>query len=319
MDLNPNTKEYESYLIKLASENIARGVIEEPRLYYEALSIDTSEGNPIPVFADANTFVNGEDFPVRITHMVTSTRVTDFDRETGALTPAEDTIQQVGMQLRFHDQFYMNETFVPIPCWGTQVNASSDVINPGTSSLRPWRPFVLSVRDALVVTLRALVLTETGAIPAAVTITGVGLLSKRPYLFSGTVLLSTLAQTTIPPENFKNDGAEPVLITDITVNAAAGVDDTTAIGDLRNIEMGVRQIGNGTNADWVVSAPSQPNLCLGSLWGTYSGRGLVHQFPGNGLLWEPGEGILVSASALPYTSEVLTNVGIALVGYIAIQ
>lgn len=323
MDLNPNTKEYESYLIKLATETIDKGVIEEPRLYYETLAIIASaDAGQTPVFADASTYVNGEDFPVRITHMVLSTAVDGQDDEETpvVLTPPEDTIQRVGLQLRFHDQFYMNDTYVPIPCWGTQVNASSDTINPGTASLKPWRPLVLSVRDTLVVNLRLRqYVSSLGGVPVTVTVTGVGLLSKRPYLMSGGQVLTNTSQLNIPPENFKNDGAEPILITDLTINVAAGIDDTTAIGDARNVEVGVRQVGNGTNAEWVVSSPSQPPLCLASCWGTYSGRALVHQFPGNGLVWEPGEGILVSASALPYIPDLVTTVGVALVGYIAIQ
>ena len=56
------------------------------------------------------------------------------------------------------------------------------------------------------------------------------------------------------------------------------------------------------------------------MWGSYSGRALVHRFPGQGIIWEPGEGIEVTINQeLDSAIEAATFTNIALVGYIAIQ
>jgi hypothetical protein len=44
---------------------------------------------------------------------------------------------------------------------------------------------------------------------------------------------------------------------------------------------------------------------------------VVHQFPGDGLIWEPGEGIIVQGIALDATTENL-NLAVALTGYISL-
>ncbi len=335
--MQENTPEYEAYLIKLAETNIAKGVIEEPRLYTERLQTQYDSG---PVNGDPAVFINGEKFPVRLLYMtmnVVGKRSNQQVYPGGFL--GEQYAQAIGLRLRFHDQFYMRPEFVPLGNWGTQINTSSAANNMFTSSHKMWRPLVLSARDTLEVRARAAPGVFTGTLQpggggpgeeprwrVTATATGVGIFSKRPYFLSSSLLLVDETVRQFDGLDFKNDGAEPILITDITYSAL--VDSLREDGDFTPaqsvaplVEVGVRQIGNGTNASWVINAPGSPNMAPMPNWGTYSGRALVHRFPGQGLIWEPGEGINLAVQQIGYGAEnpITIDTTISLVGYIAIQ
>jgi hypothetical protein len=53
------------------------------------------------------------------------------------------------------------------------------------------------------------------------------------------------------------------------------------------------------------------------LLGYGAGRSIVHRFPGEGLLWEPGEGITLDMQALDDSVEGYT-VGLSLYGYVSV-
>jgi hypothetical protein len=53
------------------------------------------------------------------------------------------------------------------------------------------------------------------------------------------------------------------------------------------------------------------------LLGQMQGRAVVHRFPGEGLIWEPGEGIIVQGLALDAAVEGL-DLAVALSGYISL-
>jgi hypothetical protein len=160
--------------------------------------------------------------------------------------------------------------------------------------------------------------TPAAATPVDVAVNGVGIESKRPYFLSGSVVLEDTVTQHVPSEQFRNRGAEPILITNVTSNVQGNVQQPLSFGDARQIEVGIRQVGNGTNAAWVVSAPGTPNMAQAPLWGAYSGRAVVHEFPGPGLLWEPGEGINVAVRRSENTQETMT-VGISMIGSIMVQ
>jgi len=330
--MQENTPEYEAYLIRLAETNIANGVIEEPRLFTERLRTTDTSG---PVNGDPAVFMNGEKFPVRILYMSMNVVGIEGQQAVGAAGGflGENYAQGVGLRLRFHDQFYMRPEFAPLGNWGTQINASSDANNLFTSSHKTWRPVVLSARDSLEVRARAVpgLFLAGGLEPSndepwrvTATATGVGIFSKRPYFLSSTLNLEDLTVRQFDGLDFKNDGAEPILITDVTYSAIQDrlvAPNTSAISVAPLVEVGCRQIGNGTNASWVVNGPGQPNLAPIPNWGTYSGRALIHRFPGQGLIWEPGEGIDLSVTNLGYalSNPCTIDTTISLVGYIAIQ
>ena len=285
--------EYQQYLLRLQESNVLDGVKNEPRVFYDTITL----GEPlIEVNGHPDVFRNGEDFPVRITHALMA--MARLDAAGDAVNPRQ--IQRVGLRLKFHDQYYMNmysanpifgsqrQTFVPATSWALDPTAASDIVSFGASAWQFQRPFVLSVRDTMRIDVQ-LDEAPVSAVPVTVSLTGIGMLSRRPYFFTGGVLVADALRHAISTENYINDGTEPVLITNTTVNCGADVVDADPTGDSSRVSVGFRQIGNGTNAAWVQGPindpPIVPDLVPAVVLGQQSGRAVVHRFPGHGLLW----------------------------------
>jgi hypothetical protein len=331
--------EYDAYLAKLAESNITDGVLYEPRAYFDMLPLAADQRE---VFSNQEVFRNGEDFPVVITHMTAS--LSQFEQD-GSTAQDERLIQQVGAYLKFHDQYYMNPPqavdiviggvttsilqSAPLPAWVNKNVATSDMISRGCSSWRFPRPFILSTRDSL----RVEVMTPYPIVSGrrvTVSFTGIGTLSRQPYQINGTATLLGNNTVAIDTEQYLNDGAEPILMTDMSVVAQPDTGDVNNVSDTRGIFLRVRQIGNGTGADWFqgplnVQVPGTgvqlPSSSLGAInAGVTSGRAIVHEFP-RALVWEPGEGIEVAAQSIS-SGQVSTEnsvVQISMSGYIAVQ
>lgn len=323
MDIKPCTTEYEQYLVKLANDNLCRGIIEEPRMYWDSILVPDAGLIDLPgptAYSSADVFKNGERFPVRITHVTMQAGYVG-DRDGPVVADASE-IQRVGVQMRFHDQWYMNPNFCAAPLWATQPCAAAYEIAKATASWKFERPFILGARDTMQVSVKSVV-DPSGATPVTVTFTGIGIKSKRPYFFSGVQTLFDQSTQMIPSDNFRNDGAEPVLMTDMIVNCANALGSTDPVGDVRTIQIQVKCVGNGTNANWFVTPTVPvpiPNANAGNL-GAYSGRAVVHRFPGDGLIWEPGEGIDIAIQRIsaPQTNTTTIYFQIGLLGYIAVQ
>lgn len=328
--------EYEAYLVKMAEGNITDGVIYEPRAYSDMLPL-----LPLPQesFGHQEVFRNGEDFPVVITHMTASTTLFEQDGET---EQDERFIQQIGLYMKFHGQYYMNppqsfelnfggvisnlQVAAPLPAWVNKNVATSEAISRGTTTWRFPRPFILSVRDSLRVEVMT-PYTPDGTRFVTVSFTGIGAISRQVYQFNGTALLIDNSSVIIDAEQYINDGAEPVLITDMIVVTQPESGQVNTVGDARAVFIAVRQIGNGTGASWFngplnFTVPGTgvvlPDNQLGGInAGPTTGRAVVHEFP-RALIWEPGEGIDVIASSLSANTTDST-LQIALLGYIAVQ
>lgn len=302
---------YIDYLVKMAAKNVKQGVIEEPRVFFDIVQLDDST---VIVAGNPDVFVNGEQFPIRLTHM-SMALVPDFAQSVGL---DERYIQRAGVRLKFHDQYYQSRDFVAAPLWLNKVVAAASAVTQGTSGWTFDRPVILSARDSLLVQVE---LNTAPSVSREITVsfTGTGLLSRRPYFFSGAVNLDNANPTTIPTANFRNDGTEPVALTDMTVHCSADFDDQSGQGDIRYARISVRQVGNGTQADWFQgpTVPSPIERIPATLLGYTNGRALVHQFPGEGLLWEPGEGISFDMQSVSDAASGL-DVGISLCGYISI-
>lgn len=304
------------YLVALASENVRQGIIEEPRAYFDTFTLlaDQVETPGAP-----DVFINGEQFPVVISQLSAYMRP-NFLAQPPNLTLDERFIQRMGLRLTFHDQYYMSRNFVPMPLWLNKVVSAGDLVSQGTSAWTFERPFVLSARDSLRVVV-ALESTPSANNTRRVTVsfTGTGMLSKRPYFLSQSVDLGGTIPVILPTQGFRNDGAEPIAITDMATHCGGEDKAPSGAGDSRQLRFNVRQIGNGTQADWF-EGPTVPlplNQMPAPLAGFTSGRALIHRFPGKGLLWEPGEGITMDAVALD-PSVVGLELGVALSGYISV-
>jgi hypothetical protein len=299
------------YLVKLAAENLRAGRIEEPRVYFDSLTLQSDD---VETASSPGVFINGEQFPVVITHLTAALR--PFDATPNLYE--ERQIQRCGLRLTFHDSYYQAREFVPVPLWINKVVGAGDLVSQGVSSWVFDRPCVLSARDSFRVRVA---LESVPQSPRLVTVsfTGTGMLSRRPYFLSSQTFLSDTTPRQLVTDGFRNDGAEPIAITDMSVHCGPEELDQVGAGDITQLRLQVRQVGNGTQADWF-SGPTVPALlteCPATLAGVDTGRAAVHRFPGQGLLWEPGEGINLDAVALA-PSTVGLQLGVALCGYLVV-
>lgn len=304
-----------AHLVKLSQPMLEKGVYNEPRGYYDIIPIN-QDGSISP--GAPEVFQNGEQFPVRLTHMTAA--LAYYDNEQQRAVADEALIQRVGLRLQFHNQFYMNPDFLPVPLWGNKPVATSDAVSYGTSAWGFDVPFILSARDTMRVSVQLNSVPPQEGVEAALSMTGIGLLSGRPYLLAARDVLLDETRTILNPVFFRNDGSEPIVVADCTVNVSNGLDDNEPSGDIRNLNVQIQQVGNGTNAEWFQGPDNQPTgtLIPAVLLGQRSGRAVVHVFPGDGLIWNPGEGIQLEAIGL---SDQIPNVTllVAMLGYIMVQ
>lgn len=292
--------DYVDYVLRMSQRGVLRqGVINEPRAFYDEIVVNPlgTETNGSP-----GVFSNGEEFPVRLTHMLAAIRYLDTDVDDPAVADPR-MIQQIGLRMVFHNEFYMNPTFLPLPIWANKAVAPPVQVD---SAISAWdfvangQPFVLSARDTLQVQVQLRdFAAPANPVPVTVAFTGFGMLSKRPYILNSRIALDDLAPITMDTIDFRNDGTEPIVITDMTVNVGAeeGVEPR---GNIDRVSFNVRQVGNGTNGDWF-RGPTTPvaiNRMQATLAGLTTGRAIVHQFPGDGVIWEPAEGITLAARNL---------------------
>ena len=309
---NPYQTPAIDYLVKLAADNVTDGVLEEPRVYFDLITLPSAA---LAVRSHENVFTNGERYPVRLTHMTMALQPTTNVQN--LVNQQESLIQRVGLRLQQHDNFYQAADMVAAPLWANKVCAAPTLTGSGVSSYEFPRPVVLSARDALSVEVNLLIAPPSSR-RVSVAFTGVGMLSKRPYFFSSATYLMDTNKGTLPIEGLRNDGAEPVALTDMTINCGADTVDLVAVGDIRQLFVQVSQVGNGTQANWLIGSVSPViSRCPAVLLGKTAGRCIVHEFPGQGLLWEPGEGVTVEAMPLDL-STVTAQLAIALHGYIVV-
>ncbi len=310
---------YADYVIQLATGGMIRkGVLNEPRMIFD--EIDQSAVVGAVAAGNEGVFINGEQFPIRLTRMVACVRDTN---QAGVFDDARN-IQRIGLRLIFHNQYYMNPDFLPLPVWGNTNVAGGPAYSASTSHwsfIENGQPFVLSARDTLVITLQ-LIRTpiSLSTVPVNVTFTGIGALSRRPYLFNGQVNLENVTETDMSTVDFRNDGSEPVIITDMTVNVGNDSDGVDPQGDIGRVRINIRQVGNGTGARWF-SGPQTPltlDLAQATLLGVTTGRAVVHEFPGDGYLWEPGEGLTVETAAINPPGGFDSVLCLGMVGYLMV-
>lgn len=334
-------------LVKLAAKNITSGIINEPRVFYDVVTLEQPQLNgatvqlPGPVsVGDPDAFINRSQFPVRITHASAQLLWKEYNGVVIGLD--ERKIQGAGLNLRHHDEYYMSNDFQPLPLWATEYVALSPAVTMTTSTWEFPCPVILSARDSLLVET-SVVLDLADYFPveqvpsdllASVSFTGTGVLSGRPYFFGAQLVLDTTpgVKRTFDPTKLRNTGAEPIALTNMTfsqpgftVTEAAVPSFTT--GNIRLLDIQVRQQGNGTQEEWF-RGPTIPTLrprMPAGLLGYHGGRSVVHRFPGDGLIWEPGDGVVPQLRALVANLEetdgetdVMPDIAISLMGYTSV-
>lgn len=324
-------------LVKLAAKNIDKGVIEEPRVYYDVITLAQPPEGSLPgdvSVGDPDAFINREQFPVRITHLSAQLLWKSVDGTVVGLD--ESKIQGAGLTLRHHDEYYMSPQFLPVPQWANAYVALSPAITMSSVTWEFPAPVILSARDSLRVEVATvLYLQDVSGIQASVAFTGTGLLSGRPYFFGASVELPNEVgmKRLFNPSQLRNNGAEPVAITNMTLSQPGfTVTDEEGAqqyigGNVRLLDVQIRQQGNGTNADWFrgpVIPVARPR-CPAGLLGFNGGRSVVHRFPGDGLIWEPGDGIVPQLRAIVENLQesadevdVMPDIALSLMGYVSI-
>lgn len=329
-------------LVQFAARNRGEGVLVEPRFYFDYLNfptVATAAGQEIGN-SDSDAYKNGEQFPVRLTHMIAAPMSVMADQNT-LKWASQAAIQDMFFRVERYGEFYMNERLIRGPAWQNKVVAPPTSMNNGIVTHRFAQPLVLSSRDSLKVELEradtftavqwppySVATTTATDVEVAVTVqfTGVGFKSGRPYLYAGEATRAG-AIWVVDPSQLQNTGNEPVILTEMSVMAAlpglytpnegqTNAPTGTSLADARMFRIAVRQNGNGTQA-WWFRGPVYPTavhrmpLCL---LGTDVNNAVVHQFPGDGLTLEPGELLRVRGSS--NTNAFPAAVGFA--GYIMV-
>lgn len=309
---------------EIAMRNAQSGVIEEPRAYYDVISVpnDGTLG-----FGHPGAFANGEAHPVRITHLTAAMALYTTKASSPALVD-ERYIQHVGLSLKSHDTFYLSEQPSPLSAWSNEATACADRPSMNNNVWRFERPYIFSPKDTLQV--RVSRASPSGTTVGAsgtvgVTFAGIGLLSQRPYMFGGSLSVSGATWTTnnyryFSPEGLRNEGTEPIAIYEMSHGLTAGGNDTYP--GVYSYNINVRGVGKATNAWWFSSsmAPgySYPD-CPGALLGPHVGRAVVHKLPNDGFVWNPADEVSVQIRQFGSIVENETaRVMIGLLGYTAV-
>lgn len=337
------THRSDEYIQFLAQRNVMDGILYEPRLKVQLF--DFSDSTQVrPLASDDATFINSEQYPVRITHIVAAIRDQGPDPFVAEATSDPRFIQQIGLRMRSQGTFYMNDEFVRLPLWANQAIAGSDSV---TRALSSWTwgfgkdrvgVFMGSKDNFQVHVALEYPVDEEEEVSLGVWVTfhGVGAYSRRPKHISGFRSFTAadgVNPRAIAPQSFLNDGTEPLEITEMTIHAqAADGDDaqTNPVGNIRRLRVKVQQAGNGTNQRWTTTPaitspiPGIINLddCVpASLWGLTTGRSVVHELPKNsdnypGWLWYPNEAATLEVQPV---AGLQTAVYVGLVGHIVVM
>lgn len=322
------TEELERVILT-ANKNLADGVIEEPRIFFDEIALP-SDGES--VFGSADAFKNGEEYPIRIRYMTCAMRYVGQAASPIAVDLDERLIQHVGLRFTFHGQDYMRREFIRAPAWHDVPVAAGPALTQAQSTFRFDRPFILSSRDSMRVRVQLDVAPTTDNTRTfTVGFTGYGLDSRRPYFKAAELDIADVQLHELNTSLFRNDGDEPIVMTEMTVFVGAESLSQNPQGNVRIGRLQINQLGNGTQAEWVQGPSTDttgllagPQLCPAVLFGTQAGRAIVHRWPPNvgepdgGLLWEPGEGIQLEVD-FPAAQPDFQVMAIALIGTIIVS
>jgi hypothetical protein len=302
-----------SRIIVTAKANICTGVFSEPRWYYDEITVPDNQTIGV---SNPDAFKNGEAFPVKITHVLMSTRVLNA----AAVVTDERLIQRIGVKLVFHGQEYMaGREFAVAPLWLNRPVAAPNSISFGQSAHHFFDPWLLTARDTMRVQVQLVAVSGSGVRTAEVAFSGFGLDSRRPYWKSADVDLNDLVIHTLDSALYRNDGDEPIVMTDMSATLSADSLTNNPQGDISILRVQVNQVGNGTQSEWFKHASSgaPSNLMLAQQLGTMSGRIVVHELD-SPIYFEPGEGLSVQTQLL-VANQGAPVLAIALAGTILVS
>jgi hypothetical protein len=319
-----NREHDEAYLRELARRNVCEGILHEPRLYYDAVRFEVGDARQ---FTRDDVFRNGEQYPVRITHILAAMRVGDDD------APAPDQgderlIQRYGLRIRAHDTFYQTQTFVPFPLFHNCLSAAAEAITRGTSNWKFPKTFPLGQRDTLVVDVQLEFVPDNSRV-VGVSFHGRGRASHRPYHLSARATLDDTSTVRLATDDYRNDGTEVIDIYEVVIHCGSDTQASNPSGDIQQLLIGIRQTGNGTQQQWDVGPvspfPTAPSfapagtvqLSPAVLWGVNTGRAIVHELP-EPWLWQPGQGVTPELESFDTTRTTIEDIWLAMAGHVVV-
>lgn len=307
---------FDKYVKRLAERNKAEAEAQlfEPRAYWDEYAFD---GSTQVVQGASDAFRNGERFPIRITHLTAAMRYsTDVNQ-----TPVggdERLVQRYGLRVKSHGTYYQNQEHTPLPLLHNVVNGASPVSTAAQSSWKLPKPVVIGNRDALEARVELIAIGDETTERVTVTFNGVGLYSRLPKRLVGTLEISDTDEHVIDANQLRNDGREPIEITEVVVHHAPSVDVTNPVGLVRKVRLRIRNPGgNGTGQWWVVGpATATSQLVDAPLVGVTCGRAVIHKLPCDGWLLYPGEGF--DTEMRSYVPTRIETVLLGALGYVIV-
>jgi len=304
---------------RLSSKYTVEPRIVEPRVFFDRIVFDgvNARGNGSP-----EVFRNGFKYPLQIKYIMAAMLEANAYPPSTPVIGDERMVQRYGMRIFDHGSFYMNGDFVPLPLWNNCTTAAADFIARSTSVWHFDRPFVLATRDSMEIRVN-LEIATTSFREASVTFEGFGEISKVPYIFKGAVTIQSTDgtnQLVIPPDFFKNEGLEPVIIKTMTITVGSDNQDVNPEGDIRLLNIAIKQVGYGTNQDWVAGpiVPVVFDKVPAQLLGLSQGRCIVHCLPHDGWIWEPNEGVTIQVEQLFTPARAGETVIIGMAGHLLV-
>lgn len=315
----------ERYLQRLANSNVCDGIQYEPRMWWN--QYDFTAGGSTFVQDTDEIFYNGDQYPVRITHIVAAMAVGEtLSPDPTPVQGDPRLIQRFGLRIQTHDAFYMSPGYIPLPLWHNVQTVGASAVAPGISSITFPRPFPLGQRQTWSIDV-SLEQTPASGRDVGVTFVGLGRTSKRPYRFGTVARLTDTNVLTLNSMDLRSQGQEVVDITGMSLFCGAPIENNDAAGDIRQLRIATRSTGNGTEQLWEQGPITSPvSRAPAVLWGTDVSRAVVHELPVTGpdgirgWLFQPGQGMTVNLQNFDATRQetVSESVWLGMVGYVII-
>lgn len=232
---------------------------------------------------------NREKYPIIITHAMWAIGAADPDPAINMPdTPPAGSEQIIGRYLvntKGFPTYVQNDRFMSIAALSNISTCTGQPTYRSTASTTFRCPFHMANRDAFEVKMR-LRHPYPSQCMASITFSGIEIDTQAPVFLSSQVMLQDTSVITLGLNGLEWHGPNPVLITDMTVSISAPEDSPSAVGDIHNLEIGVRQLGKeGNSRAWMHSSGSPSPygaLIPASLIGTEVGRDVVFRYPIDG-------------------------------------
>lgn len=197
----------------------------------------------------------------------------------------------------------------------------------GVASFCPEHPVIFGNRDVFHVRMELDPSAVSAQPPVRFRVgfsaSGYGMISQRPYQFGAFAPLGADQRVLLDVDRLRNAGSEPVCLTHFNLHCNGPINWSAELGEVRALSVSIKQLGTSSERVWErpPSAPTPPVLAPAILWGTHTGRAVVHRLPQAadgkcGWLLNPNESLRVTLQALENLFlEDETTIWVGMYGY----